>query len=154
MRPHNRHASGHSAAERLLYGIVLCAIFPVLAFAAPVTGQPARDAPPPAGPPSAMADGSTRAVFNPMSQIDAALRENRLALAERLYRALLARDPSHREAYDGLLRLSSRRPLPVESRRYTLGRRLLPSGFREFVSKRFVVLSNANGRWTRALQEA
>lgn len=97
-----------------------------------------------------MADGPTRNAFDPMSQIDSALQANRPGLAEKLYRALLARDPGHREAYDGLLRLASHRPLHVESRRYTRSRRLLPPGFREFESKRFVVLSNANGQWTQA----
>ncbi len=69
--------------------------------------------------------------------------------ADHLYRQILRSDPLHREAHAELVRLARSRPLARESQAYDAARNLLPPRFKDYETKRFIVLSDANGRWTR-----
>ena len=82
--------------------------------------------------------------------IDWALQNNLANHAEALYREILLREPEHDEAYEGLLQLADQRPLPSTSDAYRATKALLPKGFRKYETQRFIVLSNADARWTRA----
>ena len=77
--------------------------------------------------------------------LDQGLKEQ----AEALYREILAHAPTHQRAYDGLLRLTKRRPLAGASEILAATRRLLPDGFRAHETARYIILSNATARWTR-----
>ncbi|MCH1932723.1 hypothetical protein L9G16_21510, partial [Shewanella sp. A25] len=73
-------------------------------------------------------------------------------LAERaddLYRQILAHDPSHLGAWEDLRRLS-RRPPARDSEAYRRTRALLARRFRDYETDRYVILSDAGPRWTRA----
>ena len=70
--------------------------------------------------------------------------------AEALYREILTQAPTHQRAYDGLLRLAKRRSLAGASETLAATRRVLPEEFRAYETARYIILSNANARWTRA----
>ncbi len=70
--------------------------------------------------------------------------------ADALYRAILAREPQHDEAYRGLLRLAQQHAPPADSPAFQDARRLLPRRFRQYETDRFILLSDAGRRWTRA----
>lgn len=88
-----------------------------------------------------------------MGVINWALAHDLPDRAESLYREILAREPEHEEAYDGVVALARGRSLPRESPAYHAARQLLPKEFREFETRRYLILSNASPRWTRAQAE-
>lgn len=69
--------------------------------------------------------------------------------ADHLYRQILRSDPLHRKAHAELVRLAASHALPHESQAYDAARKLLPPRFRDYETKRFILLSDARGRWSR-----
>lgn len=69
--------------------------------------------------------------------------------ADRMYRAIVRRDPSRRGAREGLIRLARGRPLPKASTALASTQEILPARFIRYETARFVVLSDADAGWTR-----
>lgn len=57
------------------------------------------------------------------------------------------------EPYEALVRLRERQPLTKDSQPYRQTRNLLSGSFREYETRRFVVLSNADAQWSRTQAE-
>jgi hypothetical protein len=74
----------------------------------------------------------------------------RLGDAAEHYRRILELDPGHETAYDDLLRVSADLSPVKDSPSYQRAREILPPSFYEYETRRFVVLSDADPRWTRA----
>lgn len=73
--------------------------------------------------------------------------------AEQLYRKILIRAPLHDDAYAALVTLTKAQTLSSESDAYRAARKLLPQHFLDYETKRFVVISDAEPRWTRQQAE-
>jgi hypothetical protein len=73
--------------------------------------------------------------------------------AEQLYRKVLIQDPLHDDAYSALGALTKDQAPPRESDPYHAARKLLPPHFLDYETKRFVVISDAEPRWTRSQAE-
>ncbi|MHC5024292.1 MAG: DUF1570 domain-containing protein [Planctomycetota bacterium] len=71
------------------------------------------------------------------------------AAAESLCRELLSRHPDLDPAYELLVKAAGQRPLSRESGSYYAAREALTGGFDEHETAHFVVLSQAEPRWTR-----
>ncbi len=70
--------------------------------------------------------------------------------AETLYRTVLQLDARHEQAYEALWDLSRERPLPASSEALRMTKALLTRrGLRTHETPHFVVLSNAQRRWTQ-----
>lgn len=69
--------------------------------------------------------------------------------AEGIYRRLLMEQPLLDEAYVALVQLREGMPLSRESEAYWVTRQQLGGRFREYETRRFIVLSNADAGWTR-----
>jgi hypothetical protein len=65
------------------------------------------------------------------------------------YRQVLLAVPDHTQAYRRLTALAGNRRLPKRSTAYDTARELLPNRFKEIETSRFIVLSDADQRWTQ-----
>lgn len=82
-----------------------------------------------------------------------ALRQERPNEAEAIFRSILKIDPGAREAYQQLVELADKRPLSKDSDTLRATHKLLDGSFREYETRRFIVLSNADAQWSRAQSE-
>lgn len=76
-----------------------------------------------------------------------------LDFAEATYRHILRLDPDSEPAYAALIALTDGRTLSKESDSYNDARELLDRTFLEYETRRFIVLSNADPRWSRSQAE-
>ena len=70
--------------------------------------------------------------------------------ADKIYREILRRNPRNEPAYNELCALAEGQPLAIDSAPLEAARQLVGPAFTEHVSKRFVVLSQADAVWTRS----
>lgn len=76
-----------------------------------------------------------------------------MELAERQYRHALRMNPLCEETYAKLLEVAGDRPIPKDSLAYRAARELLSRRFLEYETRRFIVLSDAEPRWSRSQAE-
>jgi hypothetical protein len=69
---------------------------------------------------------------------------------EQNLRFILQNEPEDDQAYAELLELTKNRKLGHESFAYRCARQALPERFKEYQSRRFIVLSDAESAWTRS----
>ncbi|MHC4991973.1 MAG: DUF1570 domain-containing protein [Planctomycetota bacterium] len=73
--------------------------------------------------------------------------------ADLLYREVLLQDRRNEPAHRALWHLADGRPLEAISEAYARTRELLPEDFRELETRRYVVFSDADPKWTREQAE-
>lgn len=78
-----------------------------------------------------------------------AIDEELLDEADRVYRAILRAEPEHADAYAALRALATVRPLPKTSEALDRARVIAPESFREYETRRYVILSDADPAWIR-----
>jgi hypothetical protein len=66
-----------------------------------------------------------------------------------LYEKVLAPDPEHNEAFEGLVQLAGLRSLSTDSKSLGATRDLLPRSFRKYETRHYVILSDAGRRRAR-----
>ena len=93
--------------------------------------------------------GSPQGVAELFGQAKRAREEGLVEDAQALYREVLACDPEHNKAFEGLVQLVGLRPLNVDSNSYRAARELLPRRFREFETRHYVILSDTGRRRAR-----
>ncbi len=80
---------------------------------------------------------------------DWAVKNKLHAQADNLYRDILKKDPSNKNAYNRLIRLSKSQSLLGKSDTFNSTKQLLPRNFRVHESRRYIIISNASASWTR-----
>ena len=139
---HQRHPT---VRPRVLIPAVMMILACIGAAGTLVADQPPANVEPPAA--AALPQDE---LARSMAAAHEAAAEGNDEQADKIYREILRRNPRNEPAYNELCALAEGQPLAIDSAPLEAARQLVGPAFTEHVSKRFVVLSQADAVWTRS----